>query len=86
MVRIIQFLIHNFILIKSKIKLWEFKPNLKINLTVNIRNLIEVNHQSVFVIFKTFVLNNFVVTYVCYSYDIIITSCLFNSLINIINS
>jgi len=67
MVRIIQFILRNLILIKSKSKLWKFKPNLKINLIVNIKNLIEVNHQSVFVIL--FVLDNIVVClYLSFSY------------------
>jgi len=39
----------------------KFKPNLKITLSVNIKNCIKVNYQLFFVIFKTFVLGNFLV-------------------------
>jgi len=75
MVCIIQFLIYNLVLIMTKSELWKFKPNIKIKLIVQKfkKNLIEVNHQPLFIIFKTIVLDNFAV-YFCYSYDIIIIS------------
>jgi len=40
---------------QSKSELCKFKPNLKMSLIVNIKNLIEVNYQLFFKMFKTFV-------------------------------